>query len=592
MAWSEAPLRSLSGGVRTYYTFPVLRNVRIPARLLPFLRSVWEAVVATLWTFVLMRYIVFEFVFSYAVFYGSEPPPDQLESLARFASSIGVALLLALFVARGSSRATCKDPRRALERGALIGTASVALLHGMIAVWFPPVDTAEIALHLPAALSGGLLGTVHGRRRYAVVETGYRARLAIARARRCEDIVAAIGQNFLGSFGKAGTVLLWRVSLDEGCDYGRNEEPARESVRTLAGITYELCAAWSALGAVQWPIDLRLAGETANSFAALPEGRLHREPVERLPGDLRRWLSPLKNALVLPLSTGGEPVGLLMVALPRPTRSVTRACLNASPLVAQQLTIFRQEELAERAGVRGERERLADEIHDTVIQGCIAVGNRIEDVRGADRLDAEDRKELALALKISRDTVEEARLYIRALNTEDFSRDLPQLLAAEAEDFRDETGIRVQTVTGGEPFPLPPNVGVVLFKAAREGLANVGKHSRTSSADLVLTYSSGQVSLEVRDYGIGPMAFAHYGSEPEVVDSTLKKRLTEGGHGLRAMRRLVHNAGGSFSVGSISGGGTTLLVRFDIGPTSSRELSHPDARPISTGRTPAAGSLE
>lgn len=578
--------------MRTYYTFPVLRNDRVPVSLQFYLRFVWEAVVATLCTLVLMRYIVFEFVFSYAVFYGNEPSQDQIESLARFASGIGAALLLALFVARGSSRATRKDPRRALERGALIGTASVALLHGMIAVWFPPVDPAEIALHLPAALAGGLLGTAHGHRRHAAVETGYRARLTIARARCCEDIVAAIGENFLGGFGKAGTVLLWRVPPEEGCNYGRNEEPAGEPVGTLAGVTYELCAAWSALGAVQWPIGLRLAGETAIAFAALPEGRLHREPVERLSEDLQRWLSPLKNALVVPLSTGGESVGLLMVVLPRPTRSMSRACLDASPLVAQQLTIFRQEERAERAGVRGERERLADEIHDTIIQGCIAVGNHIEDVRGADRLAVEDRKELALALKISRDTVEEARLFIRALSTDDFSRELPQLLAAEAEDFRDETGIRVETVTAGEPFPLPPNVGVVLFKAAREGLANVSKHARTTSADLILTYGSGQVSLEVRDYGIGPVALAHDGSESQVAESALKKRLTEGGHGLRAMRRLVRNAGGSFSVGGISGGGTTLSVRFDIGSASLRQLSHPDAHPISTGRAPAVGGLE
>jgi signal transduction histidine kinase len=539
-----------------------------------------------------MRYIVFEFVFSYAVFYGNEPPPDQLELLARFASNIGAALLLAFFVARGSSRVTCKDPRHALKQGALIGTASVALLHSMIAIWFPPVDTAEIALHLPAALGGGLLGTVHGRRRYAAVASGYQGRLAIARARRCEDIVAAIGEKFLGTFGTAGTVLLWRVALDEGCDYGRTEEPTQEQVKTPTGVTYELCAAWAALGAVKWPLGLRLAGETANALAALRERRSHHEPVERLPRDLRRCLSPLKNALVFPLSTGGEPVGLLMVALPRPTRSVTRACLDASPLVAQQLTIFRQEERAERAGARGERERLADEIHDTVIQGCIAVGNRIEDVRGADRLDAEDRKELALALKISKDTVEEARLFVRALNTEDFSKDLPQLLTAEAEDFQDETGIRVQTVTRGEPFPLPPNIGVVLFKAAREGLANVGKHARTNSAYVVLTYDADQVSLEVRDYGIGPTTFAHHGTEPEVAVSTLKKRLTGGGYGLQAMRRLVYSAGGTFSVGGISGGGTTLLVRFEIGPTSPRKPTHPDTHSISIGRGPAVGDLE
>jgi signal transduction histidine kinase len=577
---------------RTYYTCPVFRYDRVPARLQSFLRSVWEAAVATFWTFVLMRYVVFEYVFSYAAFYGNEPRPDQLEPLARFASGAGAALLLALFVARGSSRAMRKDPRRALERGALIGTVSVALLHSIIAVWFPPVDSAEIALHLPAALVGGLLGAARGRRRYAALETGYQARLAIARARHCEDIVAAIGENILGDLGNAGAVLLWRVPPDEETDYRQNEGAKGEPVKAPVRVAYELCAAWSTSRTKPWPIGLRLAGETADAFAALPGGRLYPESVRRLPGVLQRLLLPLRSALVAPLSTGGDPVGLLMVVLPQQARSAERACLEASPLAAQQLTIFRQEERAERAGVRGERERLADEIHDTVIQGCIAVGNRIEDVRGVDRLDAADRKELALALKISRDTVEEARLFIRALNTDDFSRELPQLLASEVGDFRDETDIRVQMVSRGEPFPLAPNVGVALFKAAREGLTNVGKHARATSADLVLTYGSSQVSLEVRDYGIGPKALAHAGQEPEAAKSALKTRLTEGGHGLRAIRRLVLNAGGSFSVGGIPGGGTSLLVRFDVGPASPPKHSYPETSAISTGRAPAAGGLE
>ncbi len=193
-----------------------------------------------------------------------------------------------------------------------------------------------------------------------------------------------------------------------------------------------------------------------------------------------------------------------MIGATRRARSSKRACLDASPLAAQQLTIFRQELLAERFGARVERERLADEIHDTVIQGCIAMGNRIEDIGGIERLDAEDRKELALALKISRDTVEEARLFVRALNTDDFSAELPRLLAAEAEAFADEVGIRVRTTTEGDPFSLPPNVGMVLFKATREGLANVRKHAGASIVDVVLTYGSGRVSLEVHDDGVGP----------------------------------------------------------------------------------------
>lgn len=492
----------------------MLRYGRLPAPPLVLLRFFWEAAIATLWTFMLIRYAVFEFVFSYGVFFGNDPLPDQVESLASFASGVGAALLLMLFVARGSSRATCEDPRHSLKRGALIGIFSAVLLNGMIAIWFPPVDLAEVALHLPAALVGGVLGAAHGRRRHVAAEAGHRARLAIAQARHPKDVAAAIGENILNRLRKAGAILLWRVPFDGTSDRGRNEGPS--------GVSYELCAAWPTHRATSWSVGIRLAGESADVLTTLPEGQLHPEPVDLLPMEIRRQLPSSRNILVTPLSTGGEQIGLLMVILPRLAWSAARASLNVSPLVAQQLTIFRQEQRAERSGVRGERERLADEIHDTVIQGCIAVGNRVEDVRGTDRLDVEDRKELALALKISRDTVEEARLFIRALNTDDFSRELPQLLAAEAEDFRDEVGIPVRTTTRGVPYPLPPNVGVVLFKAAREGLTNVGKHACASAVDLVLTYDYDQVSLDVRDNGVGLENSARDGVGPEQWDSASK----------------------------------------------------------------------
>jgi signal transduction histidine kinase len=510
-------------------------------------RPLWEAAVATLWTFVLVRYVVFEFVFSYSVLFGSDPRPDQVESWARLARYGGAALILALFVARGSSRVAREDPRFALQWGALIGVLSVVLLHGVLALWFPPVDPVEIALHLPAALGGGLIGAAHGRRGHAVTEAAHRARLAIARARWPEDVAAAIGENLLRGLGKMGAVLLWRVPPEEASDRRQNGGPPT--------LSYELCAAWPA--PASWPIGVRLPEETARVLASLRGGRLRPGPVRRLPGDLRLLL-PFGSACVAALSTGGAPVGLLVVVLPRRARSAARACLDASPLAAQQLTIFRQEELAARAGVRDERERLADEIHDTVIQGCIAVGNRIEDMRGIDRLEPEDRRDLALALKISRDTVEEARLFVRALNTDDFSRELPRLLAAEAADFQDEAGIRVRTATEGNPFPLPPNVGVVLFKAAREGLANVSKHAGASAVDLVLAYDSGRVSLEVRDNGVGPDGSG-------VASPESRDHLAAGGYGLKAMRRLVRNAGGSLYLGDAPGGGTTLSVRFEVG---------------------------
>ena len=553
---------------RAYYTSRVVPRVSLPAGVPALLRSLWEAAVATLLTFVLMRYLVFEFVSSYPIFFGEEPRARLVERLSSFSLDAVAALLLLVFVARGSSRSARRYPQRPVLVGSLVALTSVALFHAAIGLWFPPVDPAEVALHLPAALLGGLLGAAHGRRARERADAAYRARVGIARSRRPHDVVAAIGENLPGS----GAVLLWRVPFEPAAELA--EDP---------GLAYELAAAWPDRQDGRWPLGERLAGEDALAAASLPPGRLSRRPLRALPEPVRGALAPMRAVLMAPLSAAGEPLGLLVVALQRSPRWARHPYVRTLQLAAQQLAIFRKEEIAQWAGVHDERERLADEIHDTIIQGCIAVGNRIEDIADTERLAPEDRENLARALKVSRETVAEARLFIRALNTDDFSRDLPALLSEEAEGFREQTGIRAQTTTTGTPFPLPPKVGMALFKAAREGLANVARHAHASTVHLVLAYDGARrVSLRLSDDGVGPNGIIADGAAP-AAQPNHQTRLASGGHGLRAIRRLVRNAGGALSVEGSPTGGTTLSVRFDL----ARRAEDPDPSVPTPAERPA-----
>jgi signal transduction histidine kinase len=87
----------------------------------------------------------------------------------------------------------------------------------------------------------------------------------------------------------------------------------------------------------------------------------------------------------------------------------------------------------------------------------------------------------------------------------------------------------------------------VLYRVAREALANVVKHSRASVVDLVLTGDSVTTSLSIRDNGRG--------FDPAAA--------TPGGHlGLRIMRDTVQMTEGSLSITSSVGEGTTVLVRI------------------------------
>jgi signal transduction histidine kinase len=75
-------------------------------------------------------------------------------------------------------------------------------------------------------------------------------------------------------------------------------------------------------------------------------------------------------------------------------------------------------------------------------------------------------------------------------------------LAAESS----ATGIPTAFTTLGGPKALPPDVEEALFRVAEEGLTNVRKHARATTARLVLDYRGGAVRVDVSDDGIGPAA--------------------------------------------------------------------------------------
>ena len=91
-----------------------------------------------------------------------------------------------------------------------------------------------------------------------------------------------------------------------------------------------------------------------------------------------------------------------------------------------------------------------------------------------------------------------------------------------------------------------------LLAIAREGLANVARHSSASHGIVELSEADGNVRLAIADDGIG---FA-----PDT-------QLGGGHHGLPNMRARAEAMGGSLAIDSSPGGGTRIIVTV---PTSGR----------------------
>ena len=120
-----------------------------------------------------------------------------------------------------------------------------------------------------------------------------------------------------------------------------------------------------------------------------------------------------------------------------------------------------------------------------------------------------------------------------------------RLLAQHAEYFGALAGLQIE-VTEDATFPdLDEQTGLVLFRAAQEGLTNVARHARAKHAWVWLRADAEQIILEVADDGVG---LDHAGlAKP-------------GSLGLLGLRERIGALGGRVAVWSDADAGTTLRV--------------------------------
>jgi signal transduction histidine kinase len=110
-------------------------------------------------------------------------------------------------------------------------------------------------------------------------------------------------------------------------------------------------------------------------------------------------------------------------------------------------------------------------------------------------------------------------------------------------------GIDVDVTGPADRLPLGPEAEEQLYRLTQEALNNVVKHARTVAASVVITSGPAQVTVAIRDDGIG--------FDPD---------LGRPGHlGLASMRERVTRLGGRLDVASAPGSGTTITATLPTG---------------------------
>jgi len=421
-------------------------------------------------------------------------------------------------------------------QGLLVGLFSFAG-YELIGLAFAPPTARELVVYPVLAVASGVLGSFLGRSMLEGRESFYRASQAIGAVRNPEDVAEAIGEHLAGP--EVGRITLW--SAEDG------------------GSSFELLSGWTPRGE-GWPSNRRLDAARLPALEDLAGQASRMVGVRELPYPERKaWEKQgVRSILLIPLAASDGLEGLLMVAL-RGNTVFTRGRVRTYQTIGVQAALalenLRLVEQARRSGVLGERQRLAFEIHDTLVQGFSGIVMNLETAEEALEADPERvRLNLNRARRTARESLAEARRMVWALRPEmleraSLSEALGRVVGAWAEAGDTEADLRVT----GEPRPLPPEIEVTLLRAAQEALTNVRKHARAGRVVMTLSYMEDLVTLDARDDGVG------FGPDE---DRGAPGERASGGFGLRAMQGRAEQLGGTLLVESTPGGGTALMMEL------------------------------
>jgi len=172
--------------------------------------------------------------------------------------------------------------------------------------------------------------------------------------------------------------------------------------------------------------------------------------------------------------------------------------------------------------------------------------------------------------------IEEAIRYTRSLTFELSSPVLYELglapaLESLAERMHEKHGLEVSVTDDGAAKPMDDEVKVVLFKAVRELLMNVVKHSRASRAKIALRRVDRAVEILVEDDGVGFAAQSACGigspagaGRTDFLTAGAAASAQRGGFGLFSIREGLRHCGGELAIRSQTGGGTRVFLRAPL----------------------------
>ena len=197
-----------------------------------------------------------------------------------------------------------------------------------------------------------------------------------------------------------------------------------------------------------------------------------------------------------------------------------------------------------------ERKRIARELHDDTVQSLIAIGQRIELVKGS----LDDPNMARARLTELRTMVTGAIASVRQ-----FSRDLRPLALEDlgltaamqylVNQLSQSESVEVDLKIDGDAEKLSNDIEIAIYRILQEALNNVKKHAAATQVKVVARFGHTYIRLIVEDNGQGfevPEALTDFASD--------------GNFGVMGLQERAHLFGGDMTIQSGLGQGTTIRI--------------------------------
>src|SRR5438477_3740662 len=225
--------------------------------------------------------------------------------------------------------------------------------------------------------------------------------------------------------------------------------------------------------------------------------------------------------------------------------------LEQSRVMQEQLRLLSRELLSAQ---EEERKKISRELHDVIAQTLTTINLRLASLRKEASLNTKGlERSIARTQKLVEQSVDIVHRFARELRPtvlDDLG--LIPALHSYMKSFRAQTGIHVTLSAFAEVEQVNGEKRTVLYRVAQEALTNVARHAGASHAEVKIQKLDGAICMKIKDNGHGFQA-------KHGLRAQRGKRL-----GLLGMRERLEMVGGSFTVTSRPGKGTTVLAQIPL----------------------------